>query len=360
MKYLFLSLILLGAGCTASPLSETAPEVSVISESETTSSPDRVGLPVENYVNGRTMKVFGEYIEDRFKGYHVGDDVEVIDKKREMPVMAIAEGVVRQVSRTSGYGGLVIIDHLNGQPDAVTALYGHLDLSSVSLKEGETVSLGDFIGNLGDDASEETDGERKHLHFALYPGGDARVAGYELKEEDIDRWINPTDFFTSYMGDFTSRPRVFSPEKDLGGNIYRLTFAIPEGWEVEYIPSLKALNLFTLNGQGSARDRSQLLIRHFDAVDFLTLSTVTIHKSTDLNLGTEDYTARRYDIEKKPNVPNFLDQPAWRNERHVVTDFRDKSGFTRYYVVAANPELSQNVYEEILDSMKIIEPPTLD
>jgi len=360
MKYLILSvsLIFLGAGCVG-PVLEPKGEVNLSPSFIPESTPlvaekPEVVLPIENYKNGRTFKLFGEYIEDRFKGYHVGDDVEVVDKGNEISVVSIADGIVGQVSRASGYGGLVSIDHLNGLPDAITALYGHLDLNSVELKPGDKVEAGQFIGYLGDDQSPETDGERKHLHFALYTDEEPRVAGYVADEDDVRNWINPTEFFSSYKRDVKSNSHLFQPDEEVGGNIFRLRFDIPDGWAVEYVPSLKALNLFTLAGEGSARERSQVIIRYFDATEFLTLSTVTIHEQTDLNIGRDGYTARRYDIEKKSGVRNFLDQPVWRNERHIVTDFRDKSGFTRYYVVAANPELDNGVYEGLLESMKII------
>jgi hypothetical protein len=70
-------------------------------------------------------------------------------------------------------------------------------------------------------------------------------------------------------------------------------------------------------------------------------------------LGQENYIARRYDIEKNAGVADFADQPSWRNERHVVTDFRAGDGYTRYFVVAANPDLDPKVYETFLKRVKI-------
>jgi hypothetical protein len=64
--------------------------------------------------------------------------------------------------------------------------------------------------------------------------------------------------------------------------------------------------------------------------------------------------ARRYDIEKKPSQADFPFQPVWRNTRHIVTDFRQKEGPTRYFVVAKNPDLDMDTYEEVLASMQII------
>lgn len=357
-----LGLVLVGAGCTAA-VSDQTPDVDPLSsflpESalHLTEKPEVV-FPIENYREGRTFKQFGEYILDRFTGYHVGDDVEIEDLDMEVPVVAIAEGIVERVSRVGGYGGLVVVNHFIGQPSIVRALYGHLDLGSVELEPGDFVQMGTFIGNLGNHESIETDGERKHLHFGIHPGGYESTLGYESRVENLDRWINPTTFFENHGLETTPPARMYDPETDLGGDIFQLTFEIPEGLEVEYIPQIEALNLFSVEGPSSkslsARDRSQVLIRYFDAVNFQTLSTVDINATEDLVVGEGDYTARRYNIEKKPGVLDFAYQPSWRNNRHTVTDFRGEEGFTRYYVVAQNPELDDRVYEELLASVEIV------
>jgi len=132
-----------------------------------------------------------------------------------------------------------------------------------------------------------------------------------------------------------------------------LSFDIPSGMKVAFLPSIQSLNVYEVDGEGEPIERSQIFIRFFDASSFLTLRTVTIHQTEDLNIGTEDYVARRYDIEKKPGIANFPGQPTWRNERHIVTDTRKTSGVTRYYVIAKNPELDMDVYEEFLESLEL-------
>ena len=72
-----------------------------------------------------------------------------------------------------------------------------------------------------------------------------------------------------------------------------------------------------------------------------------------MTVGVGDYEARRYDIEKKTGVADFVDQPAWRNERHIVTDFHDSDEYDRYYVFAANPEIDMAVYEALIGSIMI-------
>jgi hypothetical protein len=352
------ALLALGAGCARS--ADVAPVASPVAVNATTTASATVPVPthsvvppVDGYAERRTFKQFGEYIQDRFRGYHVGDDIEFVDVKDRIQVRAIAEGTVRLAKRVSGYGGAIIVQHLiDGKK--INAIYGHVSLGGGLLRVGDKVKRGQVLADLGEHRSRETDGERKHLHFALYEGDELRVSGYEPRAEGVRRWINPQDFFAAQGVALVAASRRFDPARDVGGHAFRLSFEIPEGWEVEYVPSIQSLNLFTLAGSGTARERSQMFIRYFDANRFLTLPTVTIHVTKDLTVGAEKYTARRYDIEKKAGVPDFPDQPVWRNGRHVVTDFRGREGYTRYYVVAAHPELDAAVYERVLASMRIV------
>lgn len=306
-----------------------------------------------------TYKRFGEYFEDRFRGYHVGEDSEVPPKFRgagPVEVRAIAGGTVRFLGRVAGYGGVIVIAHDIGG-GRINAIYGHLDLASTTLQRGNRVVQAQFIANLGADRSKDTDGERQHLHFALYRGNDLRLNGYERRAASVRRWMNPYDLFRR-AGVLTDPPGVLTYREldDPGGRRhFLLDFQMPTDWDVEYVPSLRALNLYTVTGAGTARERSQIFIRFFDADRFLTLPTVRIHRTEDLRIGEGSYVARRYDIEKKSTAPAFRDQPAWRNRRHTVTDFRAREGRTRYYVVASNPALDPAVVERMLASMQMLE-----
>ncbi len=307
-----------------------------------------VRLPLDEHQ--LTYKGFGEYIEDRFLGYHVGIDLEA--QGTDVPVYAVADGEVLYVDWVSGYGGVVLVRHdLLDVP--VTAIYGHLDRGSIDVAVKERVKRGDRLAVLGEGGTAETDGERTHLHFALYDGEEIRLQGYEGSVEAVNDWLNPQDFFETHAGlDLVDRD--LSELTYVGAGTIALDFDLPAGWDIEWIPSLAALSLYELSGEGVARERSQVLIRYFDASKFLTLSTVEIYEATDMTVGNI-YTARRYDIQKKAGVADFADQPSWRNERHIVTDFRAGDGYTRYYVVAAHPELDVEVYQELLASMLIVE-----
>lgn len=154
--------------------------------------------PIADYKTARTKKTFGLYIApgsgDRFSGYHTGDDVEVADITVEVPVYVLTDATITQKQTVSGYGGVVIVE-FTANNQIYHALYGHLDLTSVTASVGDELKQGDQIGLLGADKSTETDGERKHLHFGIYPyTGTELYAGYVQDDADLENWVNPADF----------------------------------------------------------------------------------------------------------------------------------------------------------------------
>lgn len=82
------------------------------------------------------------------------------------PVQAISDGVVSQVGNPSGSLGVFVkIDHvIDGQP--VTSTYGHMQLGSMSLSVGDSVSRGQQLGRVGNTGSSTG----PHLHFAIQLG----------------------------------------------------------------------------------------------------------------------------------------------------------------------------------------------
>jgi murein DD-endopeptidase MepM/ murein hydrolase activator NlpD len=97
------------------------------------------------------------------------------------PISAMAEGVVREVnSSRGGLGTHVIIDHLiDGQ--LVTSVYGHMQAGSVTLTEGERISVGDTVGRVGNTGASTG----AHLHFEIH-----------VKQSPVD----PYDWLTSRVG----------------------------------------------------------------------------------------------------------------------------------------------------------------
>ena len=160
--------------------------------------------PIDHFAKRVTQKPFGIYVNpknsptehEKFTGYHTGVDAEIYPNELEKNIFvrSVADGVVRFASAASGYGGVVAIEHtIEGKK--IFAIYGHLRISSVVLKIGDGIKARDVIGVLGDDKSLETDGERKHLHFGLYKGKELDIRGYVLKQDDLQYWINPLQFF---------------------------------------------------------------------------------------------------------------------------------------------------------------------
>ncbi len=166
---------------------------------------DNLEEPVAGFKERITKKPFGIYITpetspvqpDKFTGYHVGVDAEFTDTQEDVPVVAVADGIILVRAYAPGYGGVVVVRHiLNGVP--VLALYGHLDPASFLPSAISQVTAGSQIGILGDDHSEETDGTRKHLHFSLQLDRDDEkidFRGYVKTEEELSNWLNPLDLY---------------------------------------------------------------------------------------------------------------------------------------------------------------------
>ena len=148
-----------------------------------------------------TKKPFGIFITpetspvqpERFRGYHTGIDVEYEDAMDDIPVVAIADGTVLTSRTASGYGGVVVIRHVLAN-ETVLALYGHLDPSMLP-SQGGIVAAGERIGVLGAGDTSETDGERKHLHFAILKDGAVDLRGYVQNQSELSLWYDPFTFF---------------------------------------------------------------------------------------------------------------------------------------------------------------------
>ena len=94
----------------------------------------------------------------RFHRYHPGIDIAAPEGT---PVVAPADGVVKEVGRTPRYGIYVVIQHT---PDLET-LYGHLQKAVVI--EGWRVQKGDLIGFVGNTGKSKG----PHLHYEVRKNG---------------------------------------------------------------------------------------------------------------------------------------------------------------------------------------------
>lgn len=187
----------------------------VISGKTTIASPSQPGdnksnnyFPLTDYFSRISVKKFGQLVKSSdqfpvtcgrpFSGFHNADDLEVTDTElnSSTPVHAVAKGKILQANRVAGYGGLLVQSAvLNSDP--YTIYYGHLDPDSFTKKVGNTVSAGEVIGNLGQGCSDQTDGERKHLHFAVRMGAGVDVRGYVPSVNILSYWVNPGELLKS-------------------------------------------------------------------------------------------------------------------------------------------------------------------
>lgn len=147
-----------------------------------------------------TKKTYGQYITpqnspvspERFTGYHTGADFEIFPEELniDVPVHAVCAGTLKLKETASGYGGVAVQNcELNGQ--AITVIYGHLKLTSITKKAGENLDAGETLGILGSAYSTETDGERKHLHLGFHKGTSTNIKGYVSLENQLSDWIDP-------------------------------------------------------------------------------------------------------------------------------------------------------------------------
>lgn len=158
--------------------------------------------PVAEFKARITKKPFGIFITpdaspiepERFSGYHTGVDVEYDDVADEVPVLAVADGEVVLAQRAGGYGGVIVMRHtIQGEP--YVAVLGHLDPGALP-GVGSKLTAGAVIGRLGEGGTSETDGERKHLHFAMMKdSGRIDLRGYVATKEELINWIDPLKFF---------------------------------------------------------------------------------------------------------------------------------------------------------------------
>jgi len=154
--------------------------------------------PLENADERVTKKPFGIFITpetspvqpEKFSGYHTGTDFELLPGERahDIEVRAICNGEVIYKNFVSGYGG-VLVQRCTYKGELVTVLYGHLSLTSIYAVTGDTFTLGAHVGVLGEGLSEETDGERAHLHLGIHRGGDLEFRGYVEGERELEGWV---------------------------------------------------------------------------------------------------------------------------------------------------------------------------
>lgn len=156
-------------------------------------------LPIAEFKERITKKPFGIYITpekspiqpERFTGYHTGVDVEYDDVNGDVPVFAICDGEVVLTRWVSGYGGAIGLE-CDIRDQDFFVFYGHLDPKSLTKKI--QVKKSDQIAILGEGQTQETDFERKHLHFGIRKN-ELSTHGYVDTKEALNNWLDPLGFY---------------------------------------------------------------------------------------------------------------------------------------------------------------------
>ncbi|MHA6669928.1 M23 family metallopeptidase [Homoserinimonas sp. A447] len=80
------------------------------------------------------------------------------------PIGAISDGVVTAATSNGGWGNYVVVQHnINGQ--VVESLYAHMRYGSMTVAAGQQVSVGQFLGAVGDTG--RAYGEHLHLEISV-------------------------------------------------------------------------------------------------------------------------------------------------------------------------------------------------
>lgn len=113
--------------------------------------------------DGRVTSEFGMRTHPIFgvKRLHAG--IDIAKAGSSVPVVAAADGTVIRSYYGSGYGNAVFVSH-NIEGEVFTTVYAHLQNRSV--KQGDTVKKGDFLGYMGNTGNSTG----QHLHFEVHVG----------------------------------------------------------------------------------------------------------------------------------------------------------------------------------------------
>lgn len=163
----------------------------------------KIHMPIDRALERITKKSFGTKVSpgdspvlpERFSGYHTGVDFETFpeEENSDVPIYAICTGRLREKKWASGYGGL-LVEACTIDGNSVTVIYGHLKLGSISAKTDTVLHAGDKIGILGKGRSQETDGERKHLHLGIHKGTSLDIRGYVQNQSELRDWLDPEKY----------------------------------------------------------------------------------------------------------------------------------------------------------------------
>lgn len=126
--------------------------------------------------------------------YHIGVDAEW--GLEGLPVHSIGDGVIKQISHNLSWGSMIVIETITPEYDTICTIYGHLSCF-IKVKVGDTVRIGDRIGQIGNSVSYENGGYWAHLHLGIEKKSfdNAAISGYDRDTIDYE---NPITFIKKY------------------------------------------------------------------------------------------------------------------------------------------------------------------
>lgn len=140
---------------------------------------------------------------------HLGEDGEYAHHD---PIYAIADGIVRDACRATGYGRVVVVEHRLPDGSNVCSIYGHLCGHSgyPMVRDGSLVKKGDLVGYIGD-RHENGDG-LEHLHLGLRKGTyDGYFCGYARAPYCTPKYYHPpTQYIQARSGVMRLASRIES------------------------------------------------------------------------------------------------------------------------------------------------------
>jgi len=123
--------------------------------------PDGTWVDTDSY-GWRTDPFTGE------RRFHSGSDLAAADGT---PILAAADGQVTFAGPSPGFGNLIIIEH-TVQGERVASYYAHMWDTGMHVTEGDTVTAGQHIADVGSNGRSTG----AHLHFEIHPGGQGQPA----------------------------------------------------------------------------------------------------------------------------------------------------------------------------------------
>ncbi len=164
----------------------------------------------DNFIYPTSVWDVGTQHGDEIYGglYHMGTDA-CFGPGDGAPVYASASGVVKEVGERSQFGLVILIEHQLYNGSKIVSLYGHLRPSDPQVSVGQSVSVGDLIGYLGN--SSENGGWDPHIHFGIHKNpytGQWVYSGHVPNQSTADSWYDPENYIANHLTEDNWDPEI--------------------------------------------------------------------------------------------------------------------------------------------------------